>query len=53
MHVEQCYFHEGVHYGPEGCYHETTLEPVEMQPGWTVQTPSSPKPAYLEKDDVS
>jgi len=35
MHVETCYFHEGQHYGPPGCYHEQF--PEEYPPGWTVQ----------------
>lgn len=38
MHVEQCFFYEGEHYGPPECYHDMFPEPEEMQPGWTVQT---------------
>lgn len=52
MHVQTCYFHNGKHYGPKGCYHETAEEPEEMQPGWTVQSLSRRKMAFLNKDAV-
>ncbi len=32
MHVDVCYFHEGVHYPGEHCPHEDE----EYPPGWTV-----------------
>ncbi|MGW0064780.1 hypothetical protein ACWDTT_33255 [Streptosporangium sandarakinum] len=35
MHVEVCYFADGQHYGPRGCYHEQF--PEEYPPGWNVQ----------------
>jgi|GEM_PF-6248167 len=54
MHVETCYFYEGRHFGPEGCYHtraESILNEfgVEKPPGWTVQSESR-NPAYWKKE---
>lgn len=50
MHVAECFFYEGEHFGPPGCYHETMDDPVEMQPGWTVQTPFRGSPSYSKED---
>jgi hypothetical protein len=50
MHVAECFFFEGEHYGAPDCYHNTVVEPEEMQPGWTVQTPLKRNASYSKED---
>ncbi|MDP9870355.1 hypothetical protein J2S55_009693 [Streptosporangium brasiliense] len=52
MHVQTCYFHDGIHYGPPGCYHETVSNHelgYEWAPGTTAQTPQGENQQYWDE----